>query len=65
MEKIQITTPGIKKALRRYKIPRAISQYIWNGFDAQASNVKVVIDANEIGYINEYNDPQKLDHRLR
>jgi hypothetical protein len=54
MEKIQITTPGIKKALRRYNVPRAIAQYVWNGFDAQASTVDIVVDSNSIGYINNF-----------
>ncbi len=54
MEKIQITTVGIKKALRRYKIPRAIAQYVWNGFDAQASAVEIMVDGNEMGYINKF-----------
>jgi len=53
MARIQITTPGIKKALRRYKIPGAISEFIWNGFDAQATKVGLVIQANEIDWINQ------------
>jgi len=51
MEKIQITTPGIKKALRRYSIPKAIAEFVWNGFDAKASMIKIKMDANSIGFI--------------
>ncbi len=54
MSKIQITTPGIKKALSKYKYPRAIAQYVWNGFDAQASSVEIVVNANEMGFIEEF-----------
>jgi hypothetical protein len=53
MEKIQITTPGIKKALKRYDNPQAIAEYIWNGFDATASCVKINYVANEMGGIDE------------
>ncbi|RJP49361.1 MAG: ATP-binding protein [Anaerolineaceae bacterium] len=53
MEKIQITTPGIKKALKRYEIPQAIAEYIWNGFDAKADCVEIIYKANAIGGIDE------------
>jgi len=50
---IHITTPGIRKALKRYGYEQAISEYVWNGFDAQASKVDIIIDANEIGHIEQ------------
>jgi hypothetical protein len=53
MEKIQITTPGIKKALKRYEYPRAIAEYIWNGFDAKADTVEIKYETNELGGIEE------------
>lgn len=53
MAKIQITNPGVKKALRRYDYTNAIAEYIWNGFDANASAVDIEFDANEIGNISE------------
>ena len=33
-----------------YKL--AISEYIWNGFDAKATNVDIQFKPNEIGYIS-------------
>jgi len=53
MGNIQITSPGIRKALKKYGYEQAISEYIWNGFDAKASNVELKIDANEIGTISQ------------
>ena len=53
MEKIQITTPGIKKALKRYKTHHAVAESIWNGFDAKATKVEIEIDYNDIGFIEE------------
>lgn len=51
MEKVQITTPGIRKALRRYNYRQSISEYIWNGFDANATKVQIDFEATEIGTI--------------
>lgn len=53
MGNIQITSPGIRKALKRYGYEQAISEYVWNGFDAKASKVELDITANEIGTISE------------
>lgn len=53
MEKIQITSAGIKSALSRYDYKKAIAEFIWNGFDAEASCVNLVYEANEIGAISE------------
>lgn len=50
---IEIGTPGIKNALKKYDIPSAISEFVWNGFDADASTVDIEYDANEIGNISE------------
>lgn len=38
-EKVQIDTTGIKKILNSFKPEEAISEYIWNGFDAGATEV--------------------------
>ncbi|WP_319505122.1 ATP-binding protein [Bacteroides graminisolvens] len=35
-----------------YKL--AIAEYIWNSFDAKASNVDIHFDANELGYISHF-----------
>ena len=35
-----------------YKL--AIAEYIWNSFDAKATNVNIQFEANEIGYISHF-----------
>ena len=52
MEKVGITTPGIKKALARYDYTDAIAEYIWNGFDAKATCVEIELQYNDLGYIS-------------
>ena len=50
---ISIGTAGAKKVLRRYDHKKAISEYIWNGFDAGATTVKVSLKLNDIGILKE------------
>lgn len=40
-QSVEITSSGIKKMLQKYTPERAISEYIWNGFDAKATVVNV------------------------
>ena len=49
-ESVEITSLGIKKVLEKYKPERAITEYIWNGFDAKATiiNVDFEIDSIEL-----------------
>ena len=51
MPKIQITSKGIRTALKKYAPYQSIAEYIWNGFDAQASLIKIDYSANELGNI--------------
>jgi len=46
---VEITTKGIRKLLDKFSPEQAIAEYIWNGFDAKATIVKVdfEIDSNE------------------
>ena len=53
MSKVEISTRGIKKALKGYSVEQAIAECIWNGFDAQATEVDLRYKANEIGTISE------------
>lgn len=48
---VEITTPGIRKILNKYTPEKAIAEYIWNGFDAKASRINIVLE----------NDPNGLD----
>jgi hypothetical protein len=49
--KIQITAKGIRAALKKYTPYQSIAEYIWNGFDAQASVIKIDYHANDLGNI--------------
>ncbi|MBD8836855.1 ATP-binding protein [Paenibacillus sp. CFBP 13594] len=53
MKKIQISTKGIKKSLKKYTYLQSISEYIWNGFDAKATIIELQTFQNELGSINE------------
>ena len=45
-EKVQITSAGIKNSLKRYEPLQALGEYVWNGFDANASEVRITINLN-------------------
>lgn len=40
-ESVEITPKGIRKVLNKYTPQRAIAEYIWNGYDAHATEVRV------------------------
>lgn len=46
---IKTTSNAIKNDLSKIGIPKAISEYIWNSFDAKASLVNLKLSANELG----------------
>lgn len=48
-ERIEITTAGVKQSLKNYTEIEAIIEYIWNGFDAEASSVHINFEENEMG----------------
>jgi len=48
-EKVNITSKGIQKVLKTFNEKQAVAEYIWNGFDAQASTVKIDYSFNELG----------------
>lgn len=53
MKNILITPEGIRKNLKNIKPFDAICEYIWNGFDAGASCVKLTLYTNEFGLIDK------------
>lgn len=53
MGKVQITTKGISKFLKAYTEEKSISEYIWNGFDAEADTINVVTTSNSMGKIDK------------
>ena len=44
---IQIKTKGIKNVLSKINIPQAVSEYVWNGFDAGATKVELNYEPKE------------------
>lgn len=52
MAKIKITTGGVKQSLSNYNYLKAICEYIWNGFDADASMIEINTKENSLNRIN-------------
>lgn len=53
MKDILITPEGIQKNLKTIKPLEAICEYIWNGFDANATVVKVKLTINQMTIVDE------------
>lgn len=43
---VEITSAGIRKVLNKYNPERAIAEFVWNGFDAKATIVKIDFEAD-------------------
>ena len=52
IQEAEITTKGIQKALNKYTPERVISEYVWNGFDADASIVEIHFHENSLNAID-------------
>lgn len=51
----KFTSKITSKSIEQSGLPsgyKAIAEYIWNGFDAQATTLKIDFDSNEVGYLN-------------
>ncbi|RNL95179.1 ATP-binding protein [Sinomicrobium pectinilyticum] len=48
----KITSKSIEQSGLPTDYRKAIAEYIWNGFDANASRIDINFDANEVGFIN-------------
>ena len=48
---VQITSDGIKNSLKKYTPLKSICEYIWNGFDAKATEVHIETEENNLGNI--------------
>lgn len=59
-EKIILGSNGIKRVLRKFSPVEAIAEYIWNGYDADATKIDVQIDANAIEGINKITGQSKV-----
>jgi hypothetical protein len=50
----KITSKSIEQSGLPSDYRKVIAEYIWNGFDANASKIEINYDANETGYINDF-----------
>lgn len=48
----KITSKGIKRVLKNYNPASSFAEYIWNGFDAKATQIEINYDSNELGRID-------------
>ncbi len=48
MNDIKITSQGIEKTIKKYNMLDSICEYIWNGFDAQATLIFIKIDVDNV-----------------
>ena len=48
---VSIEDRGIRNALQKFDVKQAICEYIWNGYDAGATVVKLVLNRNDLGGI--------------
>lgn len=53
MKSVLITPAGIQKNLKNIKPLDAICEYIWNGFDANATMIEVKLIENDFGILNQ------------
>lgn len=53
IKSVQIKTKGIKNVLSKISIPQAVSEYIWNGFDAGATKVELNYEAKKEGNLRK------------
>ncbi|MGL4863706.1 MAG: ATP-binding protein [Cetobacterium sp.] len=50
---ISIDSNGIKKALKNKNIYSSLFEYIWNGFDAEATKIEIELNFTELGRIDK------------
>lgn len=57
-KKVTHTTKLTSKSIERSGLPvdykKAIAEFIWNGFDAEANTINIDYNCNEIGYIDQF-----------
>lgn len=51
MGRIQISSSGVKKSLEKYNALKALSEYVWNGFDAKANKIEITCNTNNMDTI--------------
>lgn len=71
-KKVNITSKGIQKVLKAYDEKQAIAEYIWNGFDANATIINLTFNGNTLGHLESLSiadngcgiDPEKLTQKF-
>lgn len=53
MPKVKLTSEGLKNSLKHYDVKDAVVEYVWNGFDAQATRIDINTEKNELGSITK------------
>jgi Histidine kinase-, DNA gyrase B-, and HSP90-like ATPase len=51
MKTVQVKSAGIKRALKKYDYSSALAEYIWNAFDAKATEVNIEFSSTKLGAI--------------
>ncbi len=51
-ENVLITSDGIQNSLKKYKPLRSIAEYVWNGFDANATHININIETGLMGVLD-------------
>ncbi|QCG95419.1 hypothetical protein E6C67_16290 [Azospirillum sp. TSA2s] len=54
MRQVALTPKGIKKLLKSYTPLQAIAEYVWNGFEANATNVHIMFSANALALLWQF-----------
>lgn len=49
MSETKLTSQGLKNSLKKYTVSEAVSEYIWNSFDAKATVVDIKEEKNTFG----------------
>lgn len=53
MNNIKISSKGIEKTLKKFDYLQAIAEYIWNGFDAEATVVDITLHKNILDGVDQ------------
>ncbi|MES1249737.1 MAG: ATP-binding protein, partial [Chitinophaga rupis] len=52
--KVSVNNSGIESAGLTHDYMQAISEYIWNGFDAKASHIRIEYTANALDHLTSF-----------
>ncbi len=52
-EKVVLGSNGIKRVLKGFSPVESVAEYIWNGYDANATEVKIWAESNAMGGIHK------------